>query len=428
MTAPVQNKSSGFLKVVLAVMALAALLAYSTPASATLGATSAGATIHNVVKVDYKLSSSMTAVSIYSTVDVTVLTVPTTATWYPSTGQTVTGGVVVNYTTTILRSNANGPDQYTLTPSIGANTNADPQTAQSISTASPAWLWGGITTQAAATAGGGPTWPGTIGFPGGSIALAGNPLVVGNTIELTTSGGTKRYTVTNIVAGAKNTQAAGLPSNETPDVVTATPVSGLAADQLGAATSTVPVGTQVGQYITVNFNLTTGNPTLPGTNGTDVTGLSAQGAATTAAGATAPAAGTSVTTTVTSLALTITKSSRILASGAALNGTTNIVPASYDTTTKTAKTGQKIEYLITVINPAGNTTTTSVIITDPTPAYTAVVAASQSSGTAANGAATVSGVTVTAPDANAVWGASPRDFGSLAGGNSLFIVYQVTVN
>ncbi len=157
------------LAITLFVVAAMALATARPSEAATLGGTSAGATIHNVVQVAYKLSSTSTATNVYSSVDVTVLTVPTTPTWYASTGQTTTGGSVVNYTTTILRSNANGPDAYTLTQSNGTATNADIQTLQSITTSSPLTLWGGITTVAGATSTG---VTGTIGFPGGSIATA----------------------------------------------------------------------------------------------------------------------------------------------------------------------------------------------------------------------------------------------------------------
>jgi uncharacterized repeat protein (TIGR01451 family) len=406
MTKSVQNKSSGFFRSALAVMALSALMAYATPASAaTLGGTSANATIHNVVQVAYKLSSTMASVNIYATVDVTVQVVPTTATWYPSTAQT------------FLRSNANGPDSYALSNSNGVPVNATAQTAQAITTPTPVWLWGGITTQAAAID--------TLYFPGGSVLTASHPLVTGQTVEITVGLNTYRYTVGAITAGSANTQAGGTASNEVFASVAVTPVS--AAPHVGPATFAVPAGTQVGQYTEIDFNVTVGNPTLVGTDGQDLTNLSAQGAATDAASATQPAATTIVTTNIHSVALTITKMSSILASGAALPGTTNITPANYDTTTKPAKTGQKIEYLITVTNPAGNSPASSAIITDPTPAYTTLVAGSQSSAVAANGTTPVTGVTVTAAGSE-VWTAGGTTFSNLAGGNSIFIVYQVTVN
>jgi len=422
------QRSSGFLINLGVTAVLVAVLAFAsaTPASATLGGTSAGATIHNVVKVDYKLASGGATATTYSVVDVTVLTVPTTASWSIITPQTSTGGTVVNYSAT-LRSNANGPDSYALGQTNGTATNADVQTLQGITTATPQWLWGGITTQLAATAIGA-NFPGTIGFPGGSVLAGAHPLAVNNIIELTTSAGTRQYLVTAISAtGHANTQAAGMVSNEVYDVVTATPVINIAANQLG--TVTVSLGTQVGQVATVAFNLTAGNPTLPGTPGTDVTNLSAQGASTQADGiTTAGPAATSVTTTITSTVLQITKTSRILASTAVVNSTTNIDPASYNATTKSAKTGQIIEYHITVTNPVANSTASSVVITDPTPAYTTVVPGSQSSGTVLIGATPVTPVTVTAGLNTRVWETLPKDFGPLPANTELHIVYQVTVN
>jgi uncharacterized repeat protein (TIGR01451 family) len=423
MTTSAQNKSSGFFRGALAVMALAALMAYATPASATLGGTSANATIHNVVQVAYKLSSTMTAVNIYAVVDVTVQTVPTTATWYPSTAQTVAGSSTATYSLastypTYLRSNANGPDSYSLTNSNGAPVNATAQTAQTVTTATPVWLWGGITTQAAAVD--------TLYFPGGSVTAGAHPLASGQTVEITVGAVTKRYTVGAINNGNANTQAAGTASNENYATVAVTPVSGLAADHVGPGNFAVPAGTQVGQYAEIDFNVTVGNPTLVGTNGQDLTNLSALGAATDAANNPQPAATTTVTTNITSGALTITKLSRILGSAAPVDGTTNIVPGNY-TTALTAKTGQKIEYLITVTNPAGNSPASSATITDPTPAYTTLVAGSQSSAVAANGTTPVTGVTVTAAGSE-VWTAGGTTFSNLAGGNSIFIVYQVTVN
>ena len=198
MTTSAQNKSSGFFRGALAVMALAALMAYATPASATLGGTSANATIHNVVQVAYKLSSTMTAVNIYAVVDVTVQTVPTTATWYPSSPQTVAGSSTATYSLAstfpaYLRSNANGPDSYGLTNSNGAPVNATVQTAQTITTATPVWLWGGITTQAAAVD--------TLYFRADRSQPAHTRWHPDRPVEITVGAVTNRYTVGAITSG-----------------------------------------------------------------------------------------------------------------------------------------------------------------------------------------------------------------------------------
>lgn len=389
-------------------------------AAATLGGTSANATIHNVVEVSYKYSAAMTTLKTYATVDVTVLTVPTQATWYPSTSQTVTGGTVATYTTTILRSNANGPDAYTLTHSNGTATDADTQSAQAITSTTPLWLWGGITTQDATT--------NTLYFPGQSVKAGTNPLLVGNTVEITVGATTHRYQIATITEGTKNTQSAGTTSNETYDVVTLTPLGTSPDVGPGGAEFAVPAGTQVGQYAAIDFNLTTGYPTSVTNDGKNVTNLSAQGAARTAGNTLAAAATTSVDTIIKKgAALAITKTARVLAAGTAPIGDGNLVPGDYSATPSNVKTTQIIEYHISVQNPASNSAAQSVIITDPTPAYTTAVADSQSAGVDDIGAPSVA-VTKETVANKRVWESSPRDFGTLAPGKELHIVYQVTVN
>jgi uncharacterized repeat protein (TIGR01451 family) len=426
------QKCLGFLRNLTATATIATVLALASanPAAAvTLGGTSAGATIHNVVQVDYKLSSAASAVqTIYSFVDVTVLTVPTTPTWYADTTKTVAGGAVATYSLNFLRSNANGPDTYTLTSGNGAAINADVQSAQSISAPTAPVIWGGITVQAAATSGGAVApYSGILYFPGGSVNTTSLP--IGSVLEVITSasaGLSKRYTVTGVNAGTPNNQAAGTASNEVFAQVTVTPNSGLAADQLG--TATVAVGSQVGQVVAVTFQVTVGNPLIAGNVASNNTTLSAQGAATPATGGVAAAGTTSVTTNITSQVLLITKASRILTPAAAVNGTTNLTTASYSTAAgQQAKTGNVIEYLITVTNPNGNGAASTVTVKDPTPAYTTFKAGSQSIGTGAINAATVTGVTTVA-DVSAVWSGSGYTFSNLPGNTSLYIVYQVTVN
>jgi uncharacterized repeat protein (TIGR01451 family) len=103
----------------------------------------------------------------------------------------------------------------------------------------------------------------------------------------------------------------------------------------------------------------------------------------------------------------------------------------YTIGTKTAKATEIVEYLIAVTNPSGNSTASSVVITDPTPAYTAFVSNSQSIGTAAIGTSTVPATSVSQllDDTKAVWSGSGYTYTSPLPGNSvLYIVYQVTVN
>lgn len=308
-------------------------------------ATSGNTTIFNEATVTYTSGGSTLTASDDESVTVLTLAANPTVT-VNTTAQTVNAGAnaVYNYT---LRSNANGIDTYNLSlASVDANVSASGDAIAASST-----LWGGIVLSSAA---GAPD--GTINLPGGSTTGLAN----GDTVELTVGGAAEQYTVTITAAG--NAESAGVAEVE----ATLTLVAIGASPDITAGN--VVVGTQVGQYAVTTLTQTAGTPTTPGTDGTHTNNLTTTSTATLIDDVTTvsytTSAGTSdeTITTVSSPSVTILKESRNF---------TNLSAWVSDGST-TAKTGEVIEYRITVTNTHASASTTNVYLTDDLPTYTAI--------------------------------------------------------
>lgn len=378
---------------------LATLLLSPTAASAS---TSANATIHNKVTVSYQVASGGTPFFSHAFVNVTVATLGATPTVYPQLGITTTAATFVSYSSG-FRSNSNGPDTYTLTVPTNVASNATPAGATTvIPVPNTVSLWGGITSAASVA--------GAIVVPAGSTT----GLTAGDIVEI----GANRYTVGDLTAVpgvvASTNTTTGVTTPETPAQIPLAPIDGAPAITAGLITA----GTQVGEYVKVDlFSFTTGTPTSQTLPGTYLATINATPTATSIANAALPAGTATVTTTIQAVNLTITKAYRKLLSTDGVFGTAVVNPASYDNS-GSPKPGEKIEYLLTVINTNATQAASDVIVTDPTPPYTTFVPGSISSGVGTSLTQAAAGSTIN----------GGYSLGTLAAGATAYVVFQVTVN
>jgi hypothetical protein len=374
--------------------------------------TSAGATIHNYVSVNY--TSGTTSVTTYAAVDVKVLPVfaPPTVT-KPAPDQLVVAGAAVTYSSTIT-TNSNGQDTLDLSQTIaptGMN-GGNPATTFNFggSPVTKISLWGGLAVSVASQ--------NVINLPGASLTGTAFLTEIGSAMKPTVVINTKLYTVTSATTGnIAATTAGGAQTAETYDTITVSPVDGT------SNISSLGVGATIQEQKTVTYNFTAGTPSAAGMDGYYDSTLTA-----TSEGLSSQLTTTaSFRTTVQSPNLTITKQCAVNP-GWGL-GT---IGGSY-TATCNAKPGDTIEYLITLTNANANVNTvaSSVKVQDPVIyVYTTYVTQSTYG---ANG-------TTTLGHLNDSGSASPLVAGytfpaSIAGGstsaittNQAFIVYRVTVN
>jgi uncharacterized repeat protein (TIGR01451 family) len=384
------NRSSTAIKTVFGSLALLAFLAFSQPHSAQAAAgTSGGATIYNTVKVTYV--SGSTSLFATANVSVTVNTLAALPTVTNPANQTTVAGALVTYQY-IIKSNSNGPDTYTTSLLANVATNINGPTGPSVTASVP--LWGGIALGSGL---------GTITVPFGSTTglVAGVP-GVGSTVQI---GLTNTYTVTAINPGsaASTNPATGNLVPEAPATLTLSPIGASTAITAGF----VSPGTQVGEFKnTLTAALTTGTPTIVGTDGTYSTTFSVTtGALPVALTLPVPA----VITTVASPAVTITKTASPV-------GAVN--------------PGGTITYTITVRNTHATVAVNTVSVIDPLPVYTTYVANSTLLNTI-----TVAGDGVTSPliaglavDSNGGRAAGAVATGILPAGGVAVITFQVKVN
>ena len=380
MTSTVKNKPSGFIRTALAVITLAALIAFALPQGAQ-AATSGGATIYNTAKVSYTSGSTVTFSA--ASVSLTVNTVGAAPTFMNPTGQTVAAGAAVTYLFGV-KSNSNGPDTYTPSALTNTATGVSAASGASLAPLPNFTLWGGITVGASGA--------GTITVPFGT-APALNAIVQ--------IGAANQYTVTAIAAGsAASTNASGNLVAEVPATLTLTPVGAAPAITAGS----VATGTQIGQVTTVTALFTAGTPTVVGTDGSYSTVFTVTPTLT-GTGTVDP---TGVTTVVTSPKVTITKT-------ASPSGTVN--------------PGGTITYTIIVTNSSTTGGVTGVSLTDAVPAYTTYVANSTrlNSITVAGDGGTSPLVAGLAIDSNSSRGAGVAASGNIPASGVATITYQVTV-
>ncbi len=394
----ISNIKQGVLQMA-AVAVVGAIVALPQAASANTGA---GATILNVVQVDYKDASGTTAYAETATSSVTVNLVQAAPTLSAPADIAVASGGTATYTYTVT-STANGSDTYPVSAAAGTVVNATGVTV----TPSVTSLTLGASVITAVPTGT------TIEIPAGSETnLAVNDVVVIGGVD---------YLISAITAGtaASHTNAspadgvAGTTTPETPTSITlaANPAGSNTAPALTAAL----VGTVVGEQQSFTVAVTgvagpaVGNGTIP---------------VTTSVGTGPGAIATDPTvTTLNGASLTITK--EVSTDGGATFAAT-----------AAGAPGSTLTYRITVTNTgAGNAT--AVVVTDPMPLYTTYVAGTAKSDTVAGKTYAAAATALTdasdAPTDTYDFGVTTANqatlnIGTLAAGATSVLYYQVTIN
>ena len=398
----------GVLQMAAVAVVVGATVALPQTASANTGA---GATILNVVQVDYKDASGVTAYAETAASTVTVNLVKAAPTLSAPADAAAASGGTVTYTYTVT-ANANGSDTYPVSAAVTTPPGATNATGVTITPSVASLTLGASVIKAVPTAS-------TIQIPAGSQTnLAVNDIVVIGGVD---------YKISAITAGtaASHTNAsptdgaAGTTSAETSTVLTLV-ANAAGSNTAPAFTVDVPgtpsplVGTVIGEQQTFTVAVTgtagpaTGNGTIP---------------VTTSVG-TGPGAITTDPTvsTFNGASLTITK--EVSTDGGATFAATG-----------SGAPGSTLTYRITVTNTgAGNAT--SVIVTDPMPLYTTYTPGTAKSHTTA-GVTYAAAATVLTDLADAL---DTYDFGitavkqatlnigTLAGGATSVLYYQVTIN
>jgi len=422
--------------IVLGVLALVVFLAGATSASA---ATSANATIHNVVGVEW--FSGATVYHQAASVDVTVATVASLPTIFQNpANRTVANLTAVDYHT-VITSNANGPDTYTFAPQAEILDNIATGSGYAYPVASQQ-LWGGIIV-------GSNTTGNTIYLPGGSI-VTGTPADSRNVdtgMFVVING--NLYTVNAVVsvgAAAAGATAGATPTPATPEVLaqvtlTAAPAQwgfgagiALSGTYNGSGAPSGLIGVQVGQAVDVdNFSFTTANPTNPALTATYTNPFTVTTAAGDLAGAVLTTPAFNFVTTVQMATLTINKYYRVIAGGSAGTPTPSVDVTSAATIAATfpsagsPKPGEYVEYCIVVHN-TGLGDATANVIKDPLPPYTTYQASTTYSNTDhAVGSVPLSAVGDVA-GSSVVQTIGGYAFTPISAGNYAVIVYQLKVN
>lgn len=405
-----QMKSKTLFKHGVSVLALVAAMGVAQQASAN---TAGGATIHNVATLSYSGGAPVKAA-----VSVAVQTVAALPTVVKLTAdQTVPAYSNADYTFTIT-SNSNGSDNYALTLSSTDSNTAAPPGMSFLLNGSPvsSITLGASVTSAASGAG-------VIYIPAGSQ----NNLSVNDVVLV----GGNLYTITAVSIGtpASTNTTTGVTTPETPSSLSLTPVGSSPAITAGS----VPVGTQVGERVTLTERVTASAPATPApathtVSFTAVTSASDLTGATLTYSSTADGKNT-ITTVVpatTSLSKLVRNVSRAtgnaLATGpATCNGNT------YFTTGVTSKPGDTLEYcLLATVTSAASAPLTSAVITDDVPPYTNYVPNS----TSLNGTpkSDVSGTSPLATSNSGMQVNGPGDAaGTISIGKSATVLFQVTV-
>lgn len=408
----ISSIKKGVLKVVATTLFAAVLMVAAQTSSANTGA---GTTILNVVTVNYQSPGGVNLVASASA-SVTVTLVPTAVTLAAvgaTTGATPSGtAITYSFTAT---SNANGSDTYLLNSAAGTLTNATAPTVvfkQGATTVTQLTLASSVISDVTAVD--------TIVVPAGTASnlAAGDIVVINGTDYLvSTVSGAGTAATANVSATTAGTITAEVPvsivltanaagSNTTPAFTasvagTPSPQIGLLVAEQQAFTVDVLSSTVAPGDGTVPLDITVGGP-APGTPIT-------------------PAITT--TTTVQGANLSITKEVSS-DGGATFAATGSGAPLS------------TLTYRITITNGGAGSAST-VVITDPMPAYTTYVAGSAKSSTVA-GALFADAANVALTDASDA-PTDAYDFGvtaanqatlsvpTVAAGATVVLFYQVTI-
>jgi len=378
-------------------LALLTALAVALPMQAEAN-TGSGATILNVVTVDYKDAGGTTTYAETASTSVTVTLVPSAPTITAPADQAVPSGSTATYTYTIT-STANGRDSYSITAPLGAQTNVNAPGA----TPSAASIVLGASVITAVTA------ANTIEVPAGSETdIVASDIVVVAGVD---------YLVSSVTAGtaASHTNTPGDGVAGTTTAETATTIV-LAANPAGSnvapAFTGAEVGTVVGEQAGFTVDVTA---TVAGTGNGSVE------VTTTVTGA-GPAATDLTITTFQGPNLSISK--EVSTDGGATFGAA-----------ASGAPGSTLTYRITVSN-GGAGDATSVVITDPMPAYTTYTAGTAKSDTAV---LTYAAAATALPDASdaptdtydfgvTTANTATYNVGTVAAGATVVLFYQVTID
>jgi hypothetical protein len=465
----VQNKSSGFFRGLLTVMALAALFVTALPlsAQAALQGSAGNTQIWNRVTVSYSNGAGVAQTPVVSNVAVvtvnTVNVAPTIRSYNPASGSTDGTGATQAYAVSIM-TNSNGPGTITLAAADGSPTNMTVSGTTPTITGSlflgatvfdPTASQIGSATTVAATTSITVAIPNDHGIPTATATTGGafndgviNGLAVNDIVYISNGiGGTwGPFTVTAVTDPVEGS------------ATTAAPGSITLRNNTGAAIGpfTPAVSWQIVEAKDATLTVTQGVVTTPTSAAQWVTTVTA-----------AMGAQSSNTPTVITIAhsssLTVTKYVRNVT--AAVVGATSITApagiggATYYQTGVTGKPTDVLEYLLVIANP-GLGSATVVVATDPVPIYTTLLSSSTTYG-ANNLGSTTTGLFAQAlrgallqafhiDDSTGIatvgWGKSSGVVGgstmtfylgngssSIAGGAILsletdYVVYQVTIN
>lgn len=334
--------------------------------------TAASTTVRNVVTVSYKNAAGTDQPALTDFVDVKVnlvAAVPTirnvTVYTAPDTNSALTTdpNTPAVYTYQIL-NNSNGRVTYSLAATKTSDTTDGADSTVDAST--PAIELGAtvIVTGVAST----PTTVGstfTIEVPRDDVAGSGvNGIDVGDTVEI----GGRAFTV----AAVNDQQVAAAPG-ASPTLADYTTTITLNSDGTDVP---IPAGAQVGERATFTSTVTPGEVTSAGdkTIGGQIVVSDSNPVTATAIAATADDTLTT-TTTVAGVGLSVQKLVRNISPGAAAGsaGETHCGVTAYASGV-TANPGETLEYLVVVTKNASASAATGVIVSDPIPPFTTLVA------------------------------------------------------
>lgn len=383
-------------------------------AQQALADTAGGATIHNVATLSYAGGGA----PVKAAVNVAVETVAAAPTVVKSTAdQLVPAYANADYTFTVT-SNSNGSDAFALVlSSIDSNTAATPGLSFLLngSAVGSVTLGGSVTSQASGA--------GVVYIPAGSQSN----LTVNDIVDINGD----LYTITAVSTGtpASTNVLTGVTTAEVPSALTLAPVGGAPAITAGS----VPVGTQIGEQVTLVQRVVASAPATPAP-ATHTVSFTATSTATDLADNpvvySSTADGNDTVTTVipatTNLFKVVRNTSRPNGNAAA-TGPATCGGNTYYTSGVTSKTGDTLEYcLIASVAVGASMPLTGAVIADDVPPYTAYVPNS----TSLNGVA-VPDETGTTPLATSNGGMDVNSPGEPAGeiaiGDSATVTFQVTV-
>jgi len=341
--------------------AVAALLAgttlLSTTASALTSGTAANTTVRNIVTVSFADSANVAQTDVQAEVDVTVALVTATPTLALTSLNTYTiePNQTATYTFT-LQTNANGPDSYTVSTT---ESNPSPLGFTATSTnVGPYTL--GATSIVSAVDNGGNNWTLTVASDDTAASGDVNQLAEGDTVM--------------IDSVACTIDAASMTDEGTEPIGTFTQTTNSSFDVSCAAVVTPSAGELVQERVSFSVVVDPTNYIAPTDNSIDTTVSATDGVN--------PADSEVVTTVVSGLDLVVAKYVRCVSAAPLCveptpgGGDPVIGGVQYFAGGVEAQPTGTLEYIVSVNNPAGNSTAKDVLVEDPIPPFTSFVASS----------------------------------------------------